>query len=245
MPSINKDLAYVLHSKPYRDNSALVYLLTQQNGRLTCVVNGLKSKQANKRAYLQPCRQLQVSYQIKPGLSKLTTIDSGKATQPPAISSFMLYQYTHELLLSLLPEQLPIPTVFQAYEKCLAQLSLHPQTALRALEMVLIEHFSGLPELSLTQDSQQAVDRESVYYFYPNEGIYTQPQPYAGKPFNGAHLQAFNYLAKYGFEACNEALAQGAQPVSSYLIQQLLNHKPLKTRAIYKALQSYHGESSQ
>lgn len=245
MQAIKNDLAYVLHSKPYRDNSALVYLLTQKQGKLSCLVNGLKSRQSNKRAYLQPCRQLLVSYQVKTGLSKLTEIGSGTPSQLPDISSFMLYQYIHELLISLLPEQLPIPEIFQAYEKCLEQLSQQPQTALRALEVVLIEQFSGLPELSRTQDSLQAINREHSYYFYPNEGVYNQPQSYVGKRFSGVHLQAFSYLAKHGFATANETVAQGAQPVSSYLIQLLLNHKPLKTRAVYKALQNFNGALSQ
>lgn len=239
MQRVHADFAYLLHSKPYRDNSALVYLLTEQNGKISCIVGGMKSKKHNKRALLQPCHRLRIDYELKSGLSKLTDVDTAPPLTVPPITRFMLYQYVNELLLNVLPEQLPVPPIFAAYQQCLSHLDHVPHTALRIVELSLIEHFGGLPELGITQDTQQPPAADSEYYFYPDAGIYALPQPYNGKRFDGSHLQAFWHLLQHGTAQTNETLAQGAMPVSSYLIQQLLGNKPLKTRAVYKALQGF------
>lgn len=241
MQRIHADFAYLLHSKPYRDNSSLVYLLTRQHGKVSFMVNGMKNKNASKRALLQPCRRLQIDYELKTGLSKLTVIDAALQTAQPAITHFMLYQYVHELLLTVLPAQLPVPEIFAAYEDFLDTLNEMPNTALRFLEFSLIDAFGNLPELRQTQDTQQAINRDESYYFYPDAGVYQLPLPAMGKCFSGVQLQAFSHLYYYGQAVCTETLAQGAMPVSSYLIQQLLGDKPLKTRSIYKALQAYSG----
>lgn len=241
MQRIYADFAYLLHSKPYRDSSALATFFTESNGKVSVVVNGLKSKRSDRRALLQPCRRLLIDYELKSGLSKLTAIDNAPPSVVPDISQFMLYQYVHELLIRLLPEQLPVQPIFEAYQHCLEQLNTTPNTALRFLELALIDYFAGLPELGMTQDTQQTVRAENQYYFYPDEGIYTLAQPYQGKLFSGVHLQAFSHLVHHGMPACTETLAQGAMPVSSYLIRQLLGNKPLKTRTVYKALQAFTG----
>lgn len=241
MQRIDADFAYLLHSKPYRDNSALTYLLTKQHGKVSCIVSGIKSKRSNKRAFLQPCHRLRINYELKSGLSKLTDIDTAPPLTVPAIAHFMLYQYVHELLVTVLPEQLPVADIFQAYERYLAQLDDTPHTALRLLELAVIEHFGGLPELGMTQDTLLPINSEGDYYFYPDAGVYTSPQAEHGKRLYGANLQAFSHLVHYGTEQYNETLAKGAMPVSNLLIQQLLGGKTLKTRAIYKALQPFTG----
>lgn len=240
MQRIDTDFAYLLHSKPYRDNSALTYLLTKQNGKVGCIVNGIKSKRSNKRALLQPCHRLQINYELKTGLSKLTGIDIAPPLTVPDIKHFMLYQYINELLMTVLPEHLPVPDIFQAYEQYLVELNDTPHTALRLLELAVIEHFSGLPELSITQDTLQPVNSENDYYFYPDAGVYTTPQTgQQGKYFHGVNLQAFSHLVHYGRKQYSETLAKGALPVSHFLIQQLLGGKTLKTSAVYKALKPY------
>ncbi len=245
MRSVDKDTAYFLHQTPYRDNSALVHLFTQANGKVSFIVQGLQAKKNKKKAFLQPCRRLCIDYQLKSQLSKLTAMDfADDNSTTPAISQFMLYQYANELLLTLLPPQLPLPTLFDDYARFLQLLSQsRPHTALRYIELALITLFSGLPAIDYTQDSQTPVQAEQRYYFYAEQGLFRQQQTGSGVALDGAQVLAFQHLAKAYIDgdcsAISETLAQGAKALTVNLIAQLLGDKTLKTRTVYRALQDY------
>lgn len=245
--AVENDLAYFLHQTPYRDNSALAHLLTREHGKVSFIINGLKTGKHSKRAFLQPCRLLRIDYQLKSQLSKLTEMDFADELAPPSISQFMLYQYVNELLLTALPVQLPVPTVFDDCTQFLALLSQsRPHAALRYMELSLLILSAGLPDVGHTQDTHATINAEQTYYFYPEQGVFAQPHNNRrGVCLRGAQLQAFAYVSEayvYGrFNAVSEPLAQGAKPLMTALIQQLLGGKKLKTRDVYRALQTYSG----
>lgn len=251
MPLVDKDIAYFLHQTPYRDNSALVHLLTRENGKVSFIVGGLKAKKHGKRAFLQPCRLLQIDYQLKSQLSKLEHIDfmggdDNSLRSSPDISHFLLYQYANELLLTVLPGQLPVPTIFDDYTEFLQLLTQsRPHASLRYIELALITLSAGLPSLTQTQDTALAIQADNRYYFYAERGLFTLAQHGggAGIQLGGAQIHAFTHIADayiHGhFEQINEDLAQGAKALTACLIQHLLGHKTLKTREVYHDLQAY------
>lgn len=237
---IENDLAYVLHCTPYRDNSAIAHILTKENGKVSFIINGIKNAKSSKRALLQPCRKLQFSYTLKSNLSTLSQIESRPTAAIPAIDDFMLYQYVHELLLVTLPNQLPVDNIFIAYEAFLQQLTdKQKYKALRYLEIALIEQFLGLPNLAATEDTHKQIVSKHRYYFYPDKGLFSHPQSEHGISIDGANILAFQHLIEQPQEHITEALAQGAQPLTTFLIKQLLNGKTLKTKTIFQALNNY------
>lgn len=238
---VDKDPAYLLHLRPYRDSSVVAHFLTHDNGKLSAIVSGMKSTKSEKKALLQVCQGLSISYSLKTNLSKISAIERlGKATKTPSISYFMLYQYAHELLLKILPEQLPVMTIFQTYEQFLSLLvDDKPHLALRRLEIALIEQFSSLPDFTVTQDTQQSINSEQSYYFDSEQGITEIQVSSHGRRVSGDYLRAFHYIYHHSDDHASEALAQGAQPVTRYLINHLLGNQVLKTRSIYKELQNY------
>lgn len=249
MSATIQDRAYFLHQTPYRDNSALVHLLTHEHGKVSFIVSGLKAKRNAKRPYLQPCRLLSVHYQLKANLSKLIEIDfadDGAALRTPAIAQFMLYQYANELLLTVLPAQLPAPALFSDYQQFLQLLAENkPHAALRHIELSLIILFSGLPDVGTTEDTRQAILQDQRYWFYPERGLFSlkQADGHDGIAIDGAQVQAFQHCVEAYLheqsQAINETVAQGAKILSGSLIRQLLNGKVLKTRAVYQELNSY------
>ncbi|PID62840.1 MAG: DNA repair protein RecO [Gammaproteobacteria bacterium] len=248
MSRIDQDSAYFLHQTPYRDNSAIVHLLSRQHGKLSFIVSGLKAKKNAKRPFLQPCRRLVIDYQLRTGLCKLLDIDfasASRAQSVPPIEQFMLYQYANELLLTVLPEQLPVTSLFDDYTQFLQYLAGgRTHLALRHIELALLILFSGLPNLNHTEDSRQAVDADKHYYLYPERGLFVHPQNEAGGiALDGTQIQAFQHLV-HGYvnadsDHLSETLAQGGKAISSALIQPLLNGKTLKTRVVYRALQEF------
>lgn len=248
MTVVDKDHAYFLHQTPYRDNSALAHLFTQAHGKVSFVVGGLKNKKQGRRAFLQPCRLLTVGYQLKAQLSKLEYIDFADEAAiqlTPDISHFMLYQYANELLLAILPSQLPTVGLFNDYSYFLQLLSQsQPHAALRYIELALIILFIGLPDVTYTQDTQLPVNTKNCYYFYAESGLFTvQQNADNGVYLDGTQVCAFQHVATAyindDFTAVSEALAQGAKPITAVLVQHLLGNKSLKTREIYRALQIY------
>lgn len=263
---IDKDLAYLLHCTPYRENSVLAHLLTETHGKVSFVVSGMKSTggkstktssaRLGKRALLQPCRPLLIAYQLKSNLSKLTQLEAVPNHAVPDIRHFMLYQYIHELLLTALPSQLPVAEIFTAYQNSLQQLcQQRVHRALRTIEIALIDAFSSVPDLFVTQDSQQAVATHGTYFLHPEQGVFSNPPFEKTRPVSGDHLLAFAHLyqqdtipstsqavvtdsASQQTEETQETLARGAQAISSVFIAQLLNGKQLKTRNIYRDLQT-------
>ncbi len=248
MPAVEGDCAYFLHQTPYRENSAIAPFLTRQNGKVSFIVTGLKAKRNAKRPFLQPCRLLCLNYQLRSGLSKLDDIDfadAEKDAKMPAIEQFMLYQYANELLLTILPEQLPTPALFADYGKFLTLLSeQRPHAALRHIEMALLVSFSGLPTLDKTEDTRQAIVQSQNYWFSPEQGIFSHrpPQSAPGISVTGAQVLAFQHIAENYLcqgDAVDEVIAQGAKPLTGSLISQLLNGKRLKTRKVFAALQKF------
>lgn len=254
---IFRDKAFLLHLVPYRDNSVLAHLLTQKNGKVSFVVGGMKSKKSNKRAVLQSYRQLQVDYTLKPGLSALKQLSATTSLQPDT-GYFMHCQYIHELLITLLPSQLSLPTVFAAYKTCLQQLmAARPQFALRHVEVALLSQFAALPNLTHCCDTQQALDGKKRYRL-TEQGIYevgTTPHQATYTVFEGDQILAFLQLLRLseGLGGANdnsdridvniannpewEVLASAALPACRFFISLLLNGRQLKTKVIYRDLQ--------
>ncbi|MGY0400211.1 MAG: DNA repair protein RecO [Ostreibacterium sp.] len=254
---IEKDSGYLLHTIPYRENSALAHILTASQGSMSFIVNGINIKnsktranKSNKQALLQPCRHLRISYQMKDNLSKLTHIEATSNNAIPDICHFMLYQYAHELLLTLLPKQVPLSPIFQAYQQFLALLCANlPHVALRTIELALINYFDSLPNISYAQDSQQAIKTTAHYYLHPELGLFSERPSEKCYSFEGDKLLAFFHLSEKiiqeGFigdfskevQQNYETFAQAAQPISAVFIAKLLNGKRLKTRDVYRDLQ--------
>lgn len=244
--SSTQDVAYFLHQTPFRDNSAIVHCLTQKNGKVSFLISGLKAKKNPRRPFLQPCQRLTLDYQLKTGLSKLEHIDFDQhALKKPDIAQFMFYQYANELLLTVLPDHLPTPTLFDDYSQFLSLLTDNrTHTALRHIECSLIILFSGLPNLSQTEDTHEVISQEKSYYFYPEQGIFTHKQfSEKNAPIDGAQILAFHHVSEcyinHNIDSISETIAHGAKPLSTQLVNQLLNGKVLKTRSVFQALQSY------
>lgn len=264
---VDKDTAYLLHTKPYRENSLLAYLFTQQHGKVSFIVNGIKSAkagkasgQASKSALLQPCRPMRLSYQLKDGLSKINDLELAQSLSPPNISHFMLYQYAHELLLTLLPQHHPAEPIFSAYELFLDALrNEQPHFALRLLELALLDYFDGLNSLYSTPTLRSTINVGVEYYLDNDNGIAVsnpsmEKSPAGTLRVSGQSLSAFNHLVRAYQQqlpssnqsptsphviepAVAETLARGAQPINTFFIARLLGNKKLKTRNIYRELQ--------
>ena len=138
--------AYVLHSLPYRETSALVEFLTPK-GRLRAVLHKARGKSGT---LARPFVALEVEFRGKGELKnvgRLENIDACAGLSREALFSGL---YLNELLIRLLPTEDPYPAVFDHYAATLLAMDegspLEP--LLRAFEWRLLDSLGYGFELS-------------------------------------------------------------------------------------------------
>ncbi len=151
-------LAYILQSRPYRETSALLELLTVDAGRIGVVARGARGAKSRLRGTLQPFALLEVGLA---GRGELKTLSHAELESPPPPLSAerVLYGwYLNELLLKLLAREDPHPAMFAAYARTIESLAGNAaDAALRRFEWALLHEIGfGLSDLPDDADGHWA-----------------------------------------------------------------------------------------
>ena len=160
--------AYVLHSRAYRETSALVDFLTPQ-GRLRAV---LRSARGKAGTLARPFVPLEIEFRGRGELKNVGRMESaGIATWLNGEALFSGL-YLNELLIRLLPAEDPHPAVFDHYAATLVALAqgraLEP--LLRAFEWRLLDDLGY--GFSLTRDIQgEPVASDGMYRLQVDAGL--------------------------------------------------------------------------
>ncbi|MGV8920327.1 MAG: DNA repair protein RecO [Pseudomonas sp.] len=112
-------LAYVLHSRAYRESSALVDFLTPQ-GRLRAV---LRSARGKAGTLARPFVPLDVEFRGRGELKNVGRMESAGLSTWLVGDALFSGLYLNELLIRLLPAEDPHPAVFDHYAATLLALS--------------------------------------------------------------------------------------------------------------------------
>lgn len=129
--------AYVLHSRAYRESSALVDFLTPQ-GRLRAVLRGARGKAGS---LARPFIPLELETRGRGELKNVGRLEA--AGIPNLLSGEALFSglYLNELLIRVLPAEDPHPVIFEQYAMTILALAqgraLEP--LLRAFEWRLLD----------------------------------------------------------------------------------------------------------
>ena len=191
LAAIRSQPAYLLHSRPFRDSSLLLDLITRDHGRISAVARGVRNRKSKNRALLQPFVPLLVNLSGKSELKTLGQVET--LSNMPALQQHALFAalYLNELLVRLLHKQEGDEEVFALYEKALQELAQHKslEPVLRAFEIDLLEilgyglDFSVLHVRSLgepeagyyhynAEQGFQAVKAENTDKYYPADELY-------------------------------------------------------------------------
>jgi len=232
--------AWVLHTRPYRDTSLIVDLLTRDHGRVSVIAKGVRksgrSQKNNQRQKLNPFIPLLVSCQGRSELKTLTGIEThghGELLGGKVLFSAL---YLNELLIRLLPPMDAHPQVFDHYQQVLRELGQCSQHA-DVDEQYLLEcilrrfEFNFLHELGYGIDFQhdctsgKKILAEHSYSFYPDRGFVLSREP----AIPGVHLLA---LADDTFNSAE--VRRTAKYLSRAALKVLLGGKPLKSREFFQ-----------
>lgn len=221
--------AYVLHSRPYRDSSALVDLLTLHHGLQRVVWRGARGQR--RKVSPQPFMPLLVGLG---GRSELKTL-----TQAEIAGRFSLLQgetlfsglYLNELLVRLLVGGEPQPILFAAYQQSLEQLAAGDpvEPILRRFEWQLLELLGY--GFSLTEDAHgQPLDRHRDYAWYAGEGLRPLDDPLPGAiGLSGAAL-----LAMAAGDWSAPATLRAAKQLMRQALSVHLGDRPLVSRSLFR-----------
>ncbi|HQZ32536.1 MAG TPA: DNA repair protein RecO, partial [Arenimonas sp.] len=108
--------AFVLHTRPWRETSLIVEMLTRDHGRVAVIARGVQgAKRHPLRAALQPLQWLRVDFLPRGELGRLVQAEALDAAPMLQGETLMAAFYVNELLLRLLPRQDPAPALFERY----------------------------------------------------------------------------------------------------------------------------------
>lgn len=216
--------AFVLHSRAYKETSALVDFLTPQ-GRLRAVLRGARGKAG---ALARPFVPLEVEFRGRGELKNVTRLEANGI--PNLLSGEALFSglYLNELVIRLLPAEDPHPALFDHYLATLPLLAagrpLEP--LLRAFEWRLLDELGY--GFSLDSDIVgQPVAPDGLYRLLPDSGLEPVGSLQPGL-FHGADLLAMaeaDWSAPGALAAAKRLMRQALAPH--------LGGRPLVSRELF------------
>jgi DNA repair protein RecO (recombination protein O) len=167
--------SYVLHSRPYRDSSALLEVFTAEYGRISLVARGARrrSRGGSSSALLQPFIPLLLSFSGRTELKTLTATEAvGKVLMLRGERMFSGL-YVNELLVRLLHQHDAHPQLFATYAGTLQTLAGNEvvDTVLRHFEFTLLHELGYSFDLDVDGSSGAAVREDLWYHYQPDFGM--------------------------------------------------------------------------
>ena len=217
--------AYVLHSRAYKETSALVDFLTPQ-GRVRAVLRRARGKGGS---LVRPFVPLEVELRGRGELKNVGRLDALGIAAWLHGDALFSGLYLNELLMRLLPAEAPHPALFEHYTLTLQALAagrpLEP--LLRSFEWRLLDELGYA--FSLQHDvNETPIDADGRYRLRVDAGLERVELVQPGL-FQGAELLA---LAEADWEAPGALLA--AKRLMRQALAGHLGPKPLVSRELFR-----------
>jgi len=228
---VDLDPAFVLHTRPWRETSLIVDVLSRHHGRLGLVARGARRQSSALKARLIPFQPLMLSWFGKSSLRTLHSAEWQGGDLNLRGHAVMCGFYLNELLLKLLPEGDAHEALFDRYQTTLATLNQpgEVEPVLRRFELDLLSALGYAQPLGHTAEGEDLC--ESVRYSYqPEQGI-VPAQP--GIP---TYLGRTLLDLAQGDLTHPPSLAEGKMLMRA-LLAHYLEDKPLATRQLLIDLQ--------
>lgn len=224
---------FVLHSRPYRDTSALVEAFTAAHGRIGLVARGVRSEKSHLRGLLQPFRRVLLSWSGRGELHTLTGAEEVgpvlRLTGEHLISGF----YVNELMMRLSHRSDANTQLFACYASTLQSLSEadDPRVTLRVFEKRLLEYLGY--GLQLQRDSEGApIDADRRYRYMIEVG----PMPMQASGPHHVEVSGATLLALVAERFDNQQCARESKALMRFILNYYLGAQPLHSRALFHRL---------
>lgn len=235
---VEGELAYVLHSHPWRETSLIIEVFSQDHGRVGLVARGARRPHSQLRGLLMAFAPLELSWF---GGGEMRTLAKAEwlGGQPLLSGQALLVgYYLNELLLRLLPRDDAHPGLFDAYGEVVRRLALgqdgQDAAHLRRFELTLLRELGYGVLLEHEADGGDELAEEGLYAFLPERGPVRVRDAQAASPlFTGKALLA---MARDDFSE-PETLYQ-AKTLMRHLLSHVLGGAALHSRRVFLDMQS-------
>jgi DNA repair protein RecO (recombination protein O) len=174
--------AFIIHHRPYRNNSVLLDFFTEQEGRVTAVARGVKLKKKSAPALLQPFHALWVSFVGRGEVRTVAQLESaGLCADWLSGEALFAGFYVNELIYRLFEPFEAVPELFSQYGYTIQQLLNPPYlAALRYFEKKCLEVLGFALPLSFDAEKMTPIDPEKYYRYEPASGFFEHDSGYCG-----------------------------------------------------------------
>lgn len=259
MTANNPKLAYVLHQRPYRETSAIVHLLCDDDHYLHAVCKGVRSQSKSSsqlRTSLQPFAKINIELTGKSDLKNLRKAEAGARPLPLLGKALYSAFYINELVDRISRYEGIAPGLFNTYQqvlKKLAEISGHLasgevnkdlvgrrlETSLRQFELEYLHLLGYGVEFSHCADSGSPVDAANYYRLDPQRGFILNEQSQRDRLDAGnqnKNLQAIPGSSLLSIAEQNykdTAVLHHAKLICRELFRPMLGGKPLRSRELF------------
>jgi DNA repair protein RecO (recombination protein O) len=227
------ELAFVLHSHPFRETSLLLDVYSRSHGRLAIVARGARRPRSALRGVLMNFQPLRLSWF---GKGEVRTLHSAEwqGGQPYLQgTALMCGFYLNELLVNLLARDDAHEQLFDYYRATLYRLAHESDHAatLRCFEKHMLQELGYALELEREADTGNPVEADVSYRYQVERGAL----PDEGGV--GLQVSGKTLLAMAADDYSDAAAAQQSKQLMRMLINYHLGVKVLHTRELIKDLQ--------
>ncbi|MDZ7683810.1 MAG: DNA repair protein RecO [Gammaproteobacteria bacterium] len=230
--------AFILHVRKFRDTSVIIELLTEQEGRISAVMRGVRTRKSKTASFVRPFTQVLVSWFGRSELKTVKTMDFPVRAASLSGDTLMLGMYVNELLVRLLGKFDPVPDIFSAYGELLDRLERGDTVvaALRHFELVLLAALGYGITFDIEAGTGQPVSSEALYRYAPDEGFHRLDEgiaePSARQVFRGDVL-----LAISEGRLSDPEVDRSARQVIRSSLGILLGGRDLKSRELFRRVE--------
>ncbi len=229
---VQQQPGYILHHRPFRDNSQILDIVTRDHGKIAVVARGSRGSKSRLAGVLRPFLPLRISWV---GKSDMGTLTGAESAGPPAgmvgDAIFSAY-YVNELLLHFLHRHDPQPEIFALYEEVIKALLITDNiaAALRSFELEFLSLLGYAVNLDHEAGSRNPLKIDQDYEYRMEQGpvLIERDGPLV---FKGA---VFKEIAEQRFEKPD--ILRAANRLLREIIGFHLGGKELKSRKVLMEL---------
>ncbi|MFA6971223.1 MAG: DNA repair protein RecO [Gallionella sp.] len=234
------ELAFVLHSRPFRETSLLLDVYSREHGRLAIVARGARRPRSALRGVLMNFQPLRLSWF---GKGEVRTLHSAEwqGGQPYLQgTALMCGFYLNELLINLLARDDAHEQLFDYYRATLYRLAHEADHAatLRCFEKHLLQELGYALELEREAASGKPVQSNAGYRYMVEQGALLDNGLHDnGELHKGLKVFGSTLLAMAADDYSDPVAAQQSKQLMRMLLNHHLGGKVLHTRELIKDLQ--------
>ncbi len=164
--------AYLLHSRPYKESSALLTIFSRSKGKITCMAKGLKKPKSRLSSARQLFKELTVEVSVpkkEEGLHQLISAELLLAVplRPRLYTIELSLHYMNELIYILLPQSAHDEGIYELYQYIVEYIDEeNSEHLMRRFEIQLLEALGYGVQFDV-DDTGVEIDANKKYFIQP------------------------------------------------------------------------------